>query len=160
MTNRQWRATAITVSTRCAAGTVADTSGQIAAEILTASGFEVTRALCPDGIDAVQAELNNALANKADVVFTLGGTGINPNDFTPEAVQPMLEREVPGIAELVRSIGMKANPMAAISRSVAGTIGSTLVITLPGSPKAARESLEPILVFLPHALEQMAGGDH
>lgn len=154
------RAYAITVSDRRAAGITVDESGPMALDILNSAGYEVINTLVPDGVEPVQTAIRAAIDDQADVVFTMGGTGISPRDLTPEAVSGLIEREIPGLAELVRSTGLKATPMAAISRGVAGTIGSTLVITLPGSPKAVAESLEPLLPIIPHALGQMSGDDH
>ena len=104
------------------------------------------------------------LATLADdghaLLVTSGGTGLTPGDVTPAATRRIIDREIPGLAELMRSVGLASTPMAALSRGVVGARGATLVVNLPGSPRGATESLAAILPVLRHAMEQLAGGDH
>ena len=94
------------------------------------------------------------------LILTTGGTGLTPSDVTPAATRRVIDREVPGLAELMRTAGFASTPMAALSRAVVGSRGTTLIANLPGSPKGARESLDALLPVLRHALDQLAGGDH
>jgi molybdenum cofactor synthesis domain-containing protein len=112
----------------------------------------------PDETD----EISERLATLADggqvaAIFTTGGTGVAPRDVTPEATRAVLEREIPGFGELMRSRGHQATPLAALSRSVAGTRGRVLIVNLPGSPKGAVESLDAIVELVPHVLELLGG---
>jgi molybdopterin adenylyltransferase len=154
------RAAVITVSTRAAGGHYADASGPEVAQLLRTAGFDVGDVvLVPDGRDPVAQAIRDAAAS-ADLVVTSGGTGLAPGDVTPEATLAVVDRLVPGIAELMRAASLAVTPMAALSRAVAGTLGATLVINLPGSPKAARENLDAVLPVLAHAIDQLRGGDH
>jgi molybdenum cofactor synthesis domain-containing protein len=111
-----------------------------------------------------EAEIAALLFSLADaghrLVLTTGGTGLTPTDVTPAATRRVIDREAPGLAELMRSVGIASTPMAALSRAVVGSRGSTLIANLPGSPKGATESLDALLPVLRHALDQLAGGDH
>lgn len=154
------RAVVITVSTRAAGGVYVDEAGPVVAERLRADHWEVADVVVvPDGRQVVASAIRAACA-QADVVLTSGGTGVHPRDETPEATGDVIDREVPGIAEAMRAASLAITPMAMLSRAVAGVVGSTLVVNLPGSPKAARETLEVVLPVLRHAVEQLAGGDH
>jgi molybdopterin adenylyltransferase len=152
----------LTVSDSCARGQREDASGPAIREIVSAAGYEVTEArLVPDDRDAIVRELARFSGEGShDLVFTTGGTGLGPRDVTPEATGAVCDRLVPGLGELMRAEGLKKTRNAVLSRGIAGMRGRTLIINLPGSPRAVRECLEAILDVLPHALEMMRGGGH
>lgn len=154
------RAVVVTVSTRAAAGVYDDTAGPAVADVLAAAGFEVgAPVVVPDGRAEVADALVAACA-RAELVVTSGGTGLHPRDLTPEATRDVLEREAPGFAEAMRAASLAVTPMGMLSRGVCGVRGSTLVLNLPGSPKGAVENLRAVLDVLPHAVDQLRGGDH
>lgn len=156
----------ITVSDRCAAGTREDASGPLLVATLAAAGYSVSSAVVPDGEDSVRLALRDALDAGARLVVTTGGTGVGPRDRTPEGTLGLLDRPLPGIAELLRAQGLAHSPHAALSRGVAGVIdasnpsGGALVVNLPGSPNAATEGLQVVLPLVGHVLDQLCGGDH
>ncbi|SFJ95119.1 molybdenum cofactor biosynthesis protein B [Cellulomonas sp. KH9] len=154
-------AVVVTVSDRAAAGTYDDVSGPVLVDGLRALGLVVTdRVVVPDGMP-VERALRQAVASGADLVLTTGGTGLGPRDLTPEATLAVVDRTVPGIAEALRADGARRGvPGALLSRGVAGVAGRTLVVNVAGSPGAARDALEVLAGVLPHALSQLAGGDH
>jgi molybdenum cofactor synthesis domain-containing protein len=153
------RAGIITISTKGAAGERTDESGPAMREVLEAAGHEVVRAdLVPDDPSAIATAILAAAQAGANVVLTSGGTGLSPNDVTPEATRRVINREIPGIAEALRAASLDKTKHAMLSRGIAGAMGSTLVVNLPGSPRAVRESLEVLLAVLPHAVELLAGG--
>jgi molybdenum cofactor synthesis domain-containing protein len=157
------KARVITVSDRSARGERPDLSGPRAVELLAAAGFDVDSELVPDGIESVQQALADGVRSGARFVVTTGGTGIGPRDLTPEGTHPMIAQELPGITELLRREGALHNPMAVISRGLAGvTAGDTraLIVNLPGSVAAVEEGLTVLLPVTGHILSQLRGGDH
>ena len=153
------RAVVITASDACAHGKREDMSGETLKQLLTDLGAEIvaTRILSDD-LDPL-AETLREYADRADVnlIVTTGGTGLGPRDNTPEATLRVIEREAPGIAEAIRAESLKVTPMAMISRGVCGVRSGTLIVNLPGSPKAVRESFAVIAPVIPHALDLLAG---
>ena len=156
------RARVVTVSDRSSRGVRPDTGGPLLAGLLRELGLEVGDVLLvPDDVDAVAAALRSAAAEAYDLVVTTGGTGLSPRDVTPEATGPLLDREVPGLAEALRARGAAAVPTAVLSRGLAGTIGQMLVVNLPGSTGGVRDGVAVLAPVLDHALAQLhGGGDH
>lgn len=147
----------LTVSDGVAAGTREDRSGDTVVELLEHAGFEVVaRRTVADQRASIVRDLTE-LADLACLVVTTGGTGLGPRDVTPEATGDVVDREVPGLAEAMRAAGRVSTPLADLSRGRAGTIGTTLVVNLPGSVRGARESLTAVLGTVPHALQLLAG---
>jgi molybdenum cofactor synthesis domain-containing protein len=155
------RALAVTVSNRAAAGVYADRSGPVLVDLLRTAGCAVDGPLViPDG-DPVEAALRDALDAGYDVVVTTGGTGLTPGDLTPEMTRRVVDREIPGIAEALRSAGAAAGvPSAILSRGVAGVAGHTLIVNLPGSTGGVRDGMAVLAPVLGHAVSQINGGDH
>ncbi len=155
------KATVVTASNRAAAGVYEDTTGPLIVSALEGLGFEVTGPLVvPDG-EPVGRAIREAVESGARAVLTTGGTGLTPTDLTPEVTRPLLDREVPGIAEAVRAHGVaKGVPTAALSRGLAGISGQALVINLPGSRGGVKDGLAVVVPLLVHAVEQILGSDH
>ena len=156
------RALAVTVSNRASAGVYEDRSGPVLVELLSAAGCTVVDGpvVVPDG-EPVEAALLEAIGEGYDVVVTTGGTGLTAGDLTPEMTRRVLEREIPGIAEALRSAGAAAGvPTAILSRGVAGVAGRTLIVNLPGSTGGVRDGVAVLAPVLGHAISQINGGDH
>jgi molybdenum cofactor synthesis domain-containing protein len=153
------KAAVLTISDSVSAGTRADRSGPAVRERLEQLGWSVAvMEVIPDMI----SEIGERLATLADggqvsAIFTTGGTGVAPRDVTPEATRTILDREIPGFGELMRLKGRESTPLAALSRSLAGSRGKVLIVNLPGSPKGAIESLDAIVELVPHVLELLRG---
>lgn len=154
-------ATVVVASNRAAAGVYDDTTGPLIAEALRAWGFAVGEpVVCPDGAP-VGLAIAAAVDAGARLVLTTGGTGLTPTDRTPEVTRPLLDREVPGIAEAIRAAGVaKGVPTASLSRGLAGVAGSALVVNLPGSRGGVKDALGVLETVVVHAVEQIAGSDH
>jgi molybdenum cofactor synthesis domain-containing protein len=149
----------LTISDAGSKGEREDTSGDAIAKIMTDLGFRLAlRDIVPDEPDLISERLRDwSDGGEVDVVLTTGGTGLGPRDITPEATRAVIELEVPGIAEAMRMLTIESTPMAMLSRSVAGIRAGCLIVNLPGSPKAVRETLAIAIQAIPHALEMIRG---
>lgn len=155
------RATVIAASNRAAAGVYEDTTGPLIVAALEELGFEVTGpVVVPDG-EPVGEAIRAAVDGGARAVLTTGGTGLTPTDLTPEVTRPLLDREVPGVAEAIRAHGVANGvPTAALSRGLAGVCGQAFVVNLPGSRGGVKDGLAVVVPLLRHAVEQIVGSDH
>ena len=148
----------LTISDKGARGEREDRSGPAIREMMEAAGGVIVRArIVPDEQDEIRAALIDWSDEGLDLILTTGGTGFSPRDWTPEATKAVIDRETPGIPEAMRRAGLDKTPTAMLSRAAAGIRKSTLIINLPGSEKAVRESLEAILPALPHGVEILKG---
>ena len=152
-------AVVITASDACARGEREDASGAALVQLLTDLGAEIvaTKILSDDLDPLIESLIDFADRDDVNLIITTGGTGLGPRDNTPEATQLIIEREAPGIAEAIRAESLKVTPMAMISRGVCGVRSGTLIVNLPGSPKAVKESFAIIAPVLPHAMDLLAG---
>ncbi|RPJ51320.1 MAG: MogA/MoaB family molybdenum cofactor biosynthesis protein [Acidobacteria bacterium] len=152
------RAAIITVSDSCAAGAKQDLTGPALARLLSENGWEiVATSVIPDEIEAIRSNVKEQVAESVRLIVLTGGTGISPRDVTPEAIRPMLDKEVPGLGELMRLRGLEQTEKAALSRSLAGCIEASLIFCLPGSTSGATQSLAAVLDLLPHAIDLLEG---
>jgi molybdenum cofactor synthesis domain-containing protein len=151
----------VVASRRAATGVYDDTTGPLLVDALTSWGFETPDpVVVPDGVPVGEA-VRAALDDGADVVLTTGGTGINPTDRTPEATRPLLDRELPGVAEAIRAHGVAQGvPTAMLSRGLAGVSGRSVVVNLPGSSGGVKDAIAVLADVVPHAVDQLRGGDH
>jgi molybdenum cofactor synthesis domain-containing protein len=149
----------LTVSDSVAGGLKQDGSGPAVRERLEACGFDVTLMhVVPDSKEQIASWLRQvADDDRVEAVFTTGGTGVASRDVTPEATQAVIEKEIPGIAERMRSEGAKHTPLAALSRGVAGVRGRVVIVNLPGSPRGAVQSLDAIVELVPHVVKLLHG---
>jgi molybdenum cofactor synthesis domain-containing protein len=150
----------LTVSDSCSQGLMTDTAGP---SIIALVGrqwpeAEIWTGVVPDDEDCIVAMLEKLTSEGAALIFTVGGTGLGPHDCTPEATRRVIDREAPGLAEAMRFLSAATHPFAWISRAVAGLRGNTIIVNLPGSRRAAEESLSPILALLQHGIEVAASG--
>lgn len=161
MAEYRWKAAVVTLSDKGYAGEREDKSGPLICEILTESGYDVQETiLLPDEKEEIKKCLCELCDKKRmDIIFTTGGTGFSPRDCTPEATMDIAQRNAPGIAEAMRLASLKITPRAMLSRGVSVIRGKTLIINLPGSPKAVRENLEAVLPSLDHGLAILTGRD-
>ena len=152
-------AAVLTISDSVSAGARADRSGPAVRERLEQLGWSVSvMEAIPDEASEISARLATlADGGQVSAIFTTGGTGVAPRDVTPEATRAVIDREIPGLGELMRASGRQATPLAVLSRSLAGTRGRVLIVNLPGSPKGAVESLDAIVELVPHVLELLRG---
>lgn len=147
----------LTLSDKGAKGEREDLSGPLVQDILRNIDAEVLHSeILPDEKELIKEKLVK-YSKEVDLIFTTGGTGLSPRDVTPDATLEVIDRQVPGIAEAMRAEGLKKTGRAMLSRAVAGVRGSSLIINLPGSPKAVKENLSVILNVLPHAIEKIKG---
>jgi molybdopterin adenylyltransferase len=152
------RAAVLTISDSVSAGTRADASGPAVRERLEQLGWSVAALeVVPDDFERISSRLATlADGNQVSAIFTTGGTGVAPRDVTPEATRAVIEREIPGIGELMRRLGRNSTPLAVLSRGLAGVRGQVLIVNLPGSPRGAVESLDAIADLVPHVIELLS----
>ncbi len=157
-----YKVAVLTISDKCSKGEREDKSGKIVQELIKQVPAEIVKyEIIPDEPDLIKEKLINYCDNlKVDLVLTNGGTGFTARDFTPEATREVIEKEVPGIPEAMRTSCLRFTKRAMLSRAIAGIRNKTLIVNLPGSPQGAKESLEAILEALPHGLDMVLGKEH
>ncbi len=157
--SERFRVAILTVSDKGSRGERVDEAGPAIRDIAEEAGWEVIAVeVVPDEIDRISAALRKFSDEEhADLIFTTGGTGMSPRDVTPEATRAVIDREAPGFAEAMRAASLRITPHAVLSRAVSGLRGCTLIVNLPGSPRAVRENLEVVLPAIPHGLEKLRG---
>jgi molybdenum cofactor synthesis domain-containing protein len=155
------KALVITVSNRASAGIYPDKSGPLLVSLLEEAGCDPVDGprVVPDG-DPVDAALRRGVGEGYDVIVTTGGTGLTPQDLTPEVTRRVIDREIPGIAEAVRQVNREKVPASILSRGLAGQAGATLIVNLPGSSGGVRDGMAVLAPVLRHAVDQIHGGDH
>jgi molybdenum cofactor synthesis domain-containing protein len=155
------RAAILVCSDSLATGQGSDCSGEVIREKLVQLGITVEeKQIVPDAVEAIQAAVTRFVALGVDLLLVTGGTGLSPRDVTPEALEPLLDRRIPGVEEAIRSYGQQRLATAMLSRSVAGQIGKTLVLALPGSPAGAAEGMDAVFPALLHAFAVLEGARH
>lgn len=155
------RAAILVCSDSLDSGQGSDRSGEVIREKLVQLGITVEeKQIVPDAVEAIQAAATRFVAQGVDLLLVTGGTGLSPRDVTPEALEPLLDRRIPGVEEAIRSYGQQRMPTAMLSRSVAGQIGKTLVLALPGSPAGAAEGMDAVFPALLHAFSVVEGARH
>ena len=155
------RAIVITASNRATAGVYKDLSGAALRDGLTKLGYQVVgHKLVQDDMHQIATTIRSAVEEEIDLIVTTGGTGISPNDVTPEATKPLIERAIPGIMEAMRAYSREKVPTADLTRGLAGVNGKSLIINLPGSPGAVKDGLVIIERLAGHIHDQLAGNDH
>lgn len=152
----KYRVAIITVSDKGSKGEREDLSGNVIKEIVSPWADVISYKIVPDEKDMIKKSIIEQV-DKVDLILTNGGTGLAPRDVTPDATLEVIEKEVPGIVEVMRWTGFQKTKTAILSRAVAGIKGKTLIINLPGSPKAVKESMEVIIDAIPHALDKLKG---
>ncbi|MDR1266041.1 MAG: bifunctional molybdenum cofactor biosynthesis protein MoaC/MoaB [Propionibacteriaceae bacterium] len=158
---RPWAAGYVVVSDRCASGRTVDRTGPVLAAALERVGADsVVGTVVADEPTAIRGAVRAWLAAGLRLVVTSGGTGVGPRDVTPEALAPLFDKALPGVAELIRERGRRSTGLAVLGRSVAGVVGQAVLVALPGSPAAAADGVAALAEVLPHLLDQLAGGDH
>jgi len=158
----KYRVAVLTISDKCSQGQREDKSGKIVQELINSLPGEIVKyEVIPDEPDIIKERLINFCDTlKVDLILTTGGTGFTARDFTPEATKEVIEREVPGIPEAMRTECLKITKRAMLSRAISGIRGKTLIVNLPGSSQGAKESLEAILGGLAHGLDMIVGREH
>lgn len=154
------RTAILTISTRGARGEQQDTSGEAIKELIQQiDGEVVDYQIIPDDRKQIVSELRRLVHEmNAELILTTGGTGLSPNDVTPEATLEVIERRLPGFEEAMRMAGFQKTPYALLSRAVVGAVATTLIINLPGNPKGVRENLEAVIAAIPHGVKILKGG--
>lgn len=151
----------VVCSDRVANGQNEDASGKLVGQLLEKNGISVKDyGVVPDEIDAIQAKAKEYHAKSYDLVLFTGGTGLSVRDVTPEAIRPLIERDIPGVMEAARQYGQQRTPLAMLSRGVAGFMGNTLLLTLPGSPKGVKETMDALFPAILHVFTIRDGKGH